>query len=128
MLIDGVCWWRCSNAFWGCNWLIAEDTGSGECVSCRLTRRGPNPDDTPALEKLAAVEVDKRVMIGHANGVITLDPAESLGAHQEARCRAVFGDERASHADALERLGEVGKLAYMHELIATDTCAPIAHG
>ena len=79
------------------------------------------------------------VVIGHADGVITIDLAESLDAHREAQrvrlgepyrtmlghfrhevghyyqqvlvgsepllgeCRALFGDERASYSDALER-------------------------
>jgi hypothetical protein len=79
------------------------------------------------------------VTIGHADGVITIDLAESLDAHREAlrvrlgepyrtmlghfrhevghyyqqvlvasepllgECRALFGDERASYSDALER-------------------------
>lgn len=79
------------------------------------------------------------VTIGHANGIITIDLAESLDAHREAlrvnlgepyrtmlghfrheighyyqwvlveqgplieECRALFGDERASYAEALER-------------------------
>jgi hypothetical protein len=79
------------------------------------------------------------VVIGHADGVITIDLAESLDAHREAQrvrlgepyrtmlghfrhevghyyqqvlvasepllgeCRALFGDERASYADAIER-------------------------
>jgi len=79
------------------------------------------------------------VVIGHANGVITIDLAESLDAHREAQrvrlgepyrtilghfrhevghyyqqvlvaaepllgeCRELFGDERASYSDALER-------------------------
>jgi hypothetical protein len=79
------------------------------------------------------------VVIGHADGVITIDLAESLDAHREAQrvrlgepyrtmlghfrhevghyfqqqlvaaepllgeCRTLFGDERASYSDALER-------------------------
>jgi hypothetical protein len=79
------------------------------------------------------------VVIGHADGVITIDLAESLDAHREAlrvrlgepyrtmlghfrhevghyyqqqlvgsepllsECRALFGDERASYSDAIER-------------------------
>jgi hypothetical protein len=78
------------------------------------------------------------VVIGHADGVITIDLAETLDAHREAlrvqlgepyrtmlghfrhevghyyqqqlvgesmlgECRALFGDERASYSDALER-------------------------
>ncbi|CAN5322440.1 putative zinc-binding metallopeptidase [soil metagenome] len=81
----------------------------------------------------------KRVTIGHANGIITLDLAETLDAHREAlrvrlgepyrtmlghfrheighyyqwvlvtddatwaKCRALFGDERASYQDAIKR-------------------------
>ncbi len=80
-----------------------------------------------------------KVMIGHANGIITMDLAESLSDHRErlrvvlgepyrtmlghfrhevghyyqwilvtedpmlAECRALFGDERASYSDAIER-------------------------
>jgi hypothetical protein len=84
------------------------------------------------------------VVIGHANGVITIDLAETLDAHREAlrvrlgepyrtmlghfrhevghyyqqvlvasepllgECRALFGDERASYADALDRHYRLG--------------------
>lgn len=84
------------------------------------------------------------VVIGHADGVITIDLAESLDAHREAlrvrlgepyrtmlghfrhevghyyqqvliaaepllgECRGIFGDERASYADAIERHYEFG--------------------
>ena len=85
-----------------------------------------------------------RVMIGHANGIITIDLAESLDDRREAlrvrlgepyrtmlghlrhevghyyqnvllstderwdRCRALFGDERASYRDAIQRHYEFG--------------------
>ena len=81
----------------------------------------------------------ERVIIGHANGIITIDLAETLDLHREtlrvslgepyrtmlghfrheighyyqwqlasdepllSECRALFGDERASYADAIER-------------------------
>jgi hypothetical protein len=84
------------------------------------------------------------VVIGHADGVITIDLAESLDAHREAlrvrlgepyrtmlghfrhevghyyqqvlvsdepllsECRALFGDERASYSDALDRHYRLG--------------------
>ena len=86
----------------------------------------------------------KRVSIGHANGIITLDMAETLDAHREAlrvrlgepyrtmlghfrhevghyyqgvlltddaawdACRALFGDERASYRDAIQRHYKTG--------------------
>jgi len=167
-------WRRCTNRAWRCNWLVPDDSGSGYCLSCRLTRRRPPNDDTISLEKLANVAVDKRrllmqlidlglpiepyyekpgglafdlvssltgerVIIGHAHGVITIDLAESLDAYREnlrvrlgepyrtmlghfrheighyyqsilldtdelwAECRALFGDERASYSEALDR-------------------------
>lgn len=84
------------------------------------------------------------VVIGHANGVITIDLAETLDAHREAlrvrlgepyrtmlghfrheighyyqqvlvvdepllgECRSLFGDERASYSDAIERHYRLG--------------------
>jgi len=81
----------------------------------------------------------ERVIIGHANGIITIDLAETLDLHREtlrislgeayrtmlghfrheighyyqwqlvseeplvSECRALFGDERASYSDAIER-------------------------
>jgi hypothetical protein len=84
-------------------------------------------------------DANNKVIIGHANGVITIDLAESLDAQREAarirlgepyrtmlghfrhevghyyqwvlvseepllsECRALFGDERASYSDALDR-------------------------
>ena len=107
-------WYKCSNRGWGCPWLVREGAGSGQCFSCRLTRRKPDASDTIAMEKLAETEVAKRrlvvqllqlglpieswkdregglgfdllssrtsgerVIIGHANGIITIDLAETL--------------------------------------------------
>jgi hypothetical protein len=100
---------------------------------------------TPWYEKEGGLGFDllsshsgKRVSIGHANGIITLDLAETLDAYREQlrvrlgepyrtmlghlrheiahyyqwillsdeqwdRCRALFGDERASYQDAIAR-------------------------
>ncbi|WP_438352847.1 zinc-binding metallopeptidase family protein [Microbacterium sp. CJ88] len=174
-VIDDEVWHSCSNRGWGCNWLVRDDAESGRCISCRLTRRRPEANDTVALEKLAKTEEAKRrlllqladlglpitpwyvtkgglgfdlvsslshgerVTIGHANGIITIDLAESLDDRREAlrvrlgepyrtmlghlrhevghyfqnvlltdesawtRCRELFGDERASCRDALQR-------------------------
>lgn len=173
--IDGVRWSPCSNRDWRCNWLVADDAGSGQCSSCRLTRQRPDASDTIALEKLAdAAGVKRRLLvqlaelglpvvpfyeregglafdllssysgqgrvtIGHANGVITIDLVETLDDYREAlrirlgepyrtmlghfrhevghyyqwvlveqtnwihECRELFGDERASYSDALQR-------------------------
>ncbi|MGY6501086.1 MAG: zinc-binding metallopeptidase family protein [Acidimicrobiales bacterium] len=61
--VDGHRWVRCTNWSWQCNWLVAEDSGSGQCLSCRLTRRRPDSDDTLALELLAAASLDKRRLL-----------------------------------------------------------------
>ena len=179
--VDGSWWFPCANRLWECNWLAAADSGSGQCVSCRLTRTRPSNDDTLALEKLATASGDKRrllvqladlglpitpwydrkgglgfdllssrsngarVTIGHANGIVTIDLAESLDAHREAmrirlgepyrtmlghfrhevghyyewilvesagpgrECRRLFGDERASYTDAIDRHYRLGR-------------------
>ena len=173
--IDGRTWVPCSNRSWRCNWLLADDAGTAQCSSCRLTRQRPDASDTIALEKLANAAVVKRrllvqladlglpidpfyeregglafdllstnsgqgrVTIGHANGVITIDLVETLDDYREAlrirlgepyrtmlghfrhevghyyqwilveqtdwidECRELFGDERVSYSDALDR-------------------------
>jgi hypothetical protein len=103
---------RCANAgLVRCNWLVANE---GElCASCVLTRTRPADGDASGLERLAAAEAAKRrllfelrelqlpiddklafdllssenqpVTTGHADGVITLDLAESDDARREQR-------------------------------------------
>jgi hypothetical protein len=111
---------RCANAELAqCNWLV--DAGDGEdlCVSCRLTRTRPADHDTDGLENFAAAEAAKRRLIfqlldlglpiesdltfdllssgrrpvttGHADGLITLDLAESDDLRREQR-RAELGE------------------------------------
>jgi hypothetical protein len=178
--IDGRTWLPCSNRSWACNWLVADDAGSAQCLSCRLNRRGPEPSDTLALEKLAdAMQPLRRLLvqlaelglpvdpfyerdgglafdllssdsghgpvtIGHADGVVTIDLMETLDDHRERmrvqlgepyrtmlghfrhevghyyqwvlveqtdwidECRQLFGDERASYTDALDRHYRLG--------------------
>ena len=173
--IDGTRLLRCSNWAWECNWLVADDSGSGQCFAGSFIRARPHADDTLALEKLAQTAKSLRrlliqlidldlpvepyfrqgrglafdllssrtsgtpVIIGHAGGVITIDLAESLDAYRESlrvklgepyrtmlghfrheighyyqsilvengsmidECRLLFGDERASYVDAMNR-------------------------
>ncbi|MGZ4194429.1 MAG: zinc-binding metallopeptidase family protein [Solirubrobacteraceae bacterium] len=159
---------RCANAaVAACNWMVAEP--GRLCRSCELTRERPNDADSGGLAAFAETEAAKRrvvvqlldlrlpgvapdrlrfnllssehqpVTTGHADGVITIDLAESDDARREERraeldepyrtmlghlrhelghyfqplivtgddeweaCRALFGDERADYAAALER-------------------------
>lgn len=111
----------CANRRLQCNWSVPVDSDHDTCFSCRLTRRGPDPDDADAIGKLVSAAQSKRrllagladlhlpvvpywvrqgglafdlisslspaadaVTIGHANGVITIDLAESLADRREA--------------------------------------------
>jgi hypothetical protein len=102
---------RCKNAgLVRCNWLVANE--GDLCASCELTRTRPADADADGIERLAAAEAAKRrllfelhelnlpiddrlafellssenepVTTGHAEGVITLDLAESDDARREA--------------------------------------------
>lgn len=103
----------------GCNWLA--DRQGALCRSCRLTRTRPNTADAAGLEAFVVAERAKRrvlvqllelglpgikegslafdllssaerpVTTGHADGVITIDLAESDDARREAR-RAQLGE------------------------------------
>jgi hypothetical protein len=142
---------RCANAgLVRCNWLVADE---GElCASCALTRTRPADGDTHGLERLAAAEAAKRwllfelrelglpleglafdllssenepVTTGHADGLITLDLAESDDARREQRrlqmsepYRTLLGHMRhevghfyfpilTAEGDALERAREL---------------------
>lgn len=152
-----------------CNWLLGPgEEHEALCRSCRLTRTRPDDDDEVGMAEFRKAEAAKRrllyqlfelelpvdesrlcfdllssargpVTTGHADGVITLDLAESddvaraqrraamgepyrtlLGhfRHEIAhyyqpilvssddeweRCRALFGDERESYQDAIDR-------------------------
>lgn len=103
----------------GCNWLA--DHAGALCRSCALTRTRPSNTDAPGLEALVVAErakrrvlfqlmklglpgirqgslafdllssAERRVTTGHADGVITIDLAESDDARREAR-RAQLGE------------------------------------
>lgn len=102
---------RCANAeIARCNWLAPRP--GALCVSCARTRTRPGDADTAGLEAFATAEAAKRwllfeldelglrpgedlrfdllssaeepVTTGHADGLITLDLAESGDAHREA--------------------------------------------
>ena len=106
---------RCANAeLAGCNWMLEPGDPAELCRSCRLTRTRPADDDAAGLEGFAAAEAAKRrllfelydlglpvaedtlrfdllssaagpVSTGHADGVITIDLAESDDARREQR-------------------------------------------
>ena len=111
---------RCANAALAqCNWLVEAGDDAELCVSCRLTGTRPADDDAEGLELFAAAETAKRRLIfqlldlglpiesdltfdllssarrpvstGHADGVITLDLAESDDLRREQR-RADLGE------------------------------------
>jgi hypothetical protein len=150
-----------------CNWVV--DAVDELCLSCALTRTRPGDGDAGGLAAFADAEAAKRrvvfglldlglpgldpgrlrfdllsserapVTTGHADGIITVDLAESDDARREARraqlgepyrtmlghlrhelghyfqpllvdgeqelarCRALFGDERADYQAALQR-------------------------
>jgi hypothetical protein len=117
---EGVQWIDCANReLAGCNWLA--DRSGALCCSCALTRTRPRDGDAAGLEALVVAErakrrvlvqlmelglpgigqgslafdllssAQRRVTTGHANGVITIDLAESDDVRREAR-RAQLGE------------------------------------
>jgi hypothetical protein len=117
---EGAHWIDCANReLAGCNWLA--DRPGALCPSCALTRTRPSNADAAGLEALVVAERAKRrvlfqlmelglpgirhgslafdllssaerpVTTGHADGVITIDLAESDDARREAR-RAQLGE------------------------------------
>jgi len=110
----------CANAAIArCNWIVEDDNPDGLCVSCRLTATRPADADSDGLRDFSVAEAAKRRLIfqlfdlrlpiesdlsfellssgrkpvttGHADGVITLDLAESDDVHREQR-RAQLGE------------------------------------
>ncbi|MEU1970508.1 putative zinc-binding metallopeptidase [Microbacterium sp. NPDC019599] len=103
------------------------------------------------FDLLSSISLGRPVMIGHANGIVTIDLAESLDDRREAlriklgepyrtmlghlrhetghyyqnvlltndqdwaRCRDLFGDERASYRDAIKRHYSMGAPDGWHE-------------
>lgn len=113
----GLVWHVCANLnLTGCTWLASVE--GGQCTACDLTRTRPADDDAEGLAQLPAAEAAKRhlvveldglglsldglvfdmlssveenVVIGHADGVITIDLAESDDARRE-RIRQQLGE------------------------------------
>jgi hypothetical protein len=138
---EGAHWLDCANyELAGCNWLAGGE--GDLCRSCALTRTRPNNRDAAGLEALVVAERAKRrvlvqlmelglpgirqgslafdllssaqqpVTTGHADGVITIDLAESDDARREGR-RAQFGEPYRTMLGNLRH--EVGH--YMQPLV-----------
>lgn len=60
---DGTDWWRCLNAAWGCNWLVAAESGETWCRSCALTRGRPDDGRPEAVAAWVAAEASKRRLV-----------------------------------------------------------------
>ncbi len=134
----------CANAeLVGCNWMVGAD--GELCRSCALTRTRPADDDLTGLAGWADTEAAKRrvvmqllelglpgvqpdrlsfdllssahepVQTGHADGVITIDLAESDDARREQR-RAELGEPYRTLLGHLRH--ELGH--YLQPLIVTD--------
>ena len=112
-------WHVCCNLnLSGCTWLAPLE--GGQCTACDLTRTRPSDGDAPGIAQFAVAESAKRhllveldsrgfsveglvfdmlsssggaedVVIGHADGVITIDLAETDDARRE-RIRAELGE------------------------------------
>jgi hypothetical protein len=111
---EADCLIRCANAELArCNWLVEGDASGGLCISCRLTKTRPADTDAAGLRQFVVAEGAKRRLIfqlfdlglpieadlsfdllssqgqpittGHADGLITLDLAESDDLHREQR-------------------------------------------
>ena len=116
----GLVWHVCRNLnLSGCTWLAPLE--GGQCAACDLTRTRPSDEDAEGIAQLAKAEAAKRhllveldtrgfsveglefdmlsstsggaeaVVIGHADGVITIDLAETDDARRE-RIRDELGE------------------------------------
>jgi len=114
----GLVWHVCANLnLSGCTWLAPLE--GGQCAACDLTRTRPADDDVQGIAQFAQAEAAKRrlvveldsrgfsveglvfdmlssagpddVVIGHADGVITIDLAETDDARRE-RIRDELGE------------------------------------
>jgi hypothetical protein len=63
--VDGVerRFWRCLNAAWGCNWMLAADSDTPWCRSCRLTRGRPDEARPEAVAAWMTAEAAKRRLV-----------------------------------------------------------------
>jgi hypothetical protein len=115
---SGLVWHVCRNhGLSGCTWLARLE--GGQCSACDLTRTRPNDADAEGIAQLPAAEAAKRhlvveldalgfptdglafdllsgngpgeIVTGHADGVVTIDLAETDDARRE-RIRAELGE------------------------------------
>jgi hypothetical protein len=65
LTVDGVDHrlWRCLNAAWGCNWVLAAGGPTVWCRSCRLTRGRPDETNTSGIEAWSSIESAKRRLV-----------------------------------------------------------------
>jgi hypothetical protein len=134
---------RCANLeLAGCNWMV--DRGGALCRSCELTRTRPSDNDGDGLRAFATTEAAKRRVImqllelelpgvapgelafnllssaaesvatGHADGLITIDLAESDDADREARRQQLGEPYRTMLGHLRHELGH-----YFQPLIVT---------
>jgi hypothetical protein len=126
-----------------CNWMV--DRVDTLCRSCELTRTRPNPDDADGMREFALAEAAKRrvvfqlldlglpgvdpdelsfdllssstepVTTGHADGLITLDLAESDDARREQRRQELSEPYRTMLGHLRHELGH-----YFQPLLLTD--------
>jgi hypothetical protein len=61
--------WRCLNAAWGCNWLLAAGQATPWCRSCALTRGRPDERDVAAVAAWADAETVKRRLIAQLDSL-----------------------------------------------------------
>jgi hypothetical protein len=109
---DSTAWWRCLNSAWGCNWMVAAESGAVWCSSCRLTRGRPDDESIDAVIAWSTTEQAKRRLVfqlwtlglpidsgvvfdlvflpdsrgvtGHSTGVVTIDLREADDAFRDA--------------------------------------------
>lgn len=55
--------WRCLNAAWGCNWLVATTSDTPWCRACSLTRGRPDDARPDAVDAWVAAEAAKRRLL-----------------------------------------------------------------
>lgn len=146
---DGMVWHVCANLnLTGCTWLAP--VAGGQCSACDLTRTRPADSDEEGIGQLPAAEAAKRrlvleldvrgfsteglvfdmlsssaeagedVVIGHADGVITIDLAESDDARRE-RIRVELGEAYRTMLGHLRH--ETGHFVQMQLMASGDEAA-----
>ena len=143
---SGLVWHVCANLnLSGCTWLASLE--GGQCAACDLTRTRPSDDDLEGIAQFAQAEAAKRrllfeldtrgfsveglefdmlssssagaegVVIGHADGVITIDLAETDDARRE-RIRDQLGEPYRTMLGHLRH--EVGHFVQMRLVTGGD--------